>query len=165
MWRADFASFRQNEWLFAAVLGSFSKCHRLFSITYWLRSYYFCIVLARLGTFETGSLLCPSLFRGATLPLGRVPGKAHYLGSTCAFDTQSWVRFGFVLKTLPVFSITYWLRSYYFVFLSESCLPDRSPGSGIGKLTSREVREVPAVSPSCDPKNGVDGWLPNSSTL
>ena len=130
-----------QKFVFRFVLSSFSKRHHVFSITYWLRSYYFCIFLARLRDFETGSLLCPAAFRGATLPLGRVPrGKAHHLGSTCAFGAQNWLRFEFVLaslsKVLPVFSITYWLRSYYFCVSSESCLP-----GSLAKFRGREIDE------------------------
>jgi hypothetical protein len=83
----------------------------------------------------------------------------------CSNLGSFWVRFEFVFQTHHVFLITYWLRLYHFDFFSESYLPARSLSSGAGKSTSREVQEWPNASPSCDPNDGVDGWLPNSSTL
>jgi len=117
---------RSNKLRFEFVLGSFFNALPVFSITYWLRSYIFRILLGLLQASGRGPFLCPSAFRGAIPPPGRrLHGKAHYLNLIRAFGTQIRVRFEFVSRCHPVFSITYWLRSYFLV-LSRDVLPFRT---------------------------------------
>ena len=78
-----------------------------------------------------------------------------------SFWGSFWVRF----PNVPCVFNNILASIVLFLCFSESCLPARSPSSLAGKSTSREVQEWPTASPSCDPKDGVDGWLPNSSTL
>jgi hypothetical protein len=80
----------------------------------------------------------------------------------CSKLGSFWVRFEFVFQTHPVFSITYWLRSYYFcVFV----VPPGSLAKSRGRENESESPGMAHCLPSCNPKDGVDGWLPNSSTL
>jgi hypothetical protein len=161
MWRADFASFRQNEWVFAPILGSF-----------WVRfptlSCVFNNILASFVLFLCFSRDAPS-FRGriASVPfrISRRDPPARmraWESSLFGFNlcisrsnlASFWVRFELVFQPLLVFSITYWLRSYYFVFFPEPYLPARSLGSRAGKSTSREVQEWPTVSQAPTRKMG-----------
>ena len=136
---------RSNKVRFEFVLGSFFNTLPVFSITYWLRSYIFCIFLGLPQASGHGPFLCPSAFRGAIPPPGRMlHGKAHYLSLIRAFGAQIRVRFEFVSQFHPVFSITYWLRSYYFcVFPSllrvSECEPLPTP-STFGRAPSRQDR-------------------------
>ena len=93
---------RSNRLRIEFVLGSFFNALPVFSITYWLRSYISCIFLGLLQASSRGPFPCPSAFRGAIPPPGRMlHGKAHYLNLIRAFGTEIRVRFEFVLSSFP----------------------------------------------------------------
>jgi hypothetical protein len=130
-----------------------------FVFSYFLASFpLYLYFLAILRVSPRGSISVLDAFR-CDLPAARTPValEGSLLGSDMHAGGSKLVRFGFVLASffdgLPVFSITYWLRSLFFCVLESLFLPWSAGLARLSFLPTRTRRSNATKGPQFDNRN------------